>query len=169
MLPFRADLFRIDRPGEDNLRRGSKLQSMLNLCGLSQKNKTMSLLRGEEGNHLMRQWFSARLFVCRIKDEAILQLSHDHHLGNGIVEPVLDLRDHVSHIRVDQAIKLIRTEPEPWHRLQKAIRAPIWAPACDDKLPEPEAHNLCVLSRPPKLPNEARPSILGNHSKSRTL
>src|SRR5216684_1913246 len=163
MLPFRADLFRIDRPGEDNLRRGSKLQSMLNLCGLGQKNKTMSLLRGEEGNHLMRQWFSACLFVCRIENEAILQLSHDHHLGNGIVEPVLDLRDHVLHVRVHQPIKFIWAEPEPRHRLQKAIRAPIWAPACHHKLPKPEAHNLCVLSRPPELADKIRPSLFSEH------
>src|SRR5258705_3733074 len=99
----------------------------------------------------MRQWHSAGLLVSRIKNKAVLQFSGNHHLGDGIIEPLFDLFDHVVDVRIDQAIEFIWPKPEPRHGLQETIRAPVWTAACHDKLPEPEAYDLRILARPTEL------------------
>src|SRR6266852_2735730 len=154
MFPFRANFFGVDGPGKNNLMYRWQFQSMLNLCGLGQKNQAMPLLRCEKRNNPMRQRLSACLLIGRIKNKPVLQLSHDHHLGNGIIEPLFYLFDHVLYVCVDQAVKLIRAEPEPRHSLQETIRAAVRATARHHKLPESEAHNLRILSRPSKLADE---------------
>src|SRR5258708_38220310 len=111
----------------------------------------------------MCQRHSARFLVGRIKNEAVLQFSGNHHLGDGIIEPLSDLFDHALYVRVDQAIKFIRAEPEPRHRLQEAIRAAVRAAASDHKLPELEADNLRILAWAPELANEPGSSISDYH------
>src|SRR6266704_44327 len=163
MLPFRANLFRIDGPGENNLWCRWEFQGMLNLVRLRQKNKAVLFLCREKRNNSMCQRHSARLLVSRIKNKAVLQFSGDHHLGGGIIKPVFDLLDHVFYVRVDQAIEFIRPEPEPRHRLQKTIRAAVRASASHHKLPELEADDLRVFARPAKLADEIRCSITEFH------
>src|SRR5208337_4120236 len=111
----------------------------------------------------MRQRLPARFLVGRIKNQAILQLTRNHHFGDGVGEPLLNFLNHVVHIGVDEAVKLVRPEAEPRHRLQEAVSAPVGTSACHDKLPELVANDLRVLTRPAKLANKTRYSVSKFH------
>jgi len=91
---------------------------MLDLRGLGQEDEPVRFAPQIRG-YVMRQRLAARFFVGRIKNEAILQFTRNHHFGDRVREPLFDFLDHVVHIGVDKAVEFVWPEAEPRHRLQK--------------------------------------------------
>ena len=106
----------------------------------------------------MRERLPGRFLERRLKDQSVLELADDHHLGNRVLQPGVDLSEHVVNIRVDEPVKLIGVEAKPGCRLEEAIGTLIGTTSRRHQLPELEAHDSRVVSGAAEATNELRRS-----------
>ena len=74
-------------------------------------------LSSEFRNDPMRERLPGRFLERRLKDQPVLELADDHHLRDRVLQPCVDLSEHVVNIRVDEPVKLIGVEAKPGCRL----------------------------------------------------